>query len=95
MAIIADPNDRKKPEFVTPAFSPNEIGVTGVEPATSWSRTKRSTKLSYTPAPMLRQLAAMKPREAGRDSLTEIYPAYKRAGTSACIILVRVASSAR
>jgi hypothetical protein len=25
------------------------IGVTGFEPATSWSRTKRSTKLSYTP----------------------------------------------
>jgi hypothetical protein len=26
-----------------------QIGVTGFEPATSWSRTKRSTKLSYTP----------------------------------------------
>src|SRR5947208_16346589 len=25
------------------------VGVTGFEPATSWSRTKRSTKLSYTP----------------------------------------------
>ena len=26
------------------------VGVTGFEPATSWSRTKRSTKLSYTPS---------------------------------------------
>jgi hypothetical protein len=25
------------------------IGVTGFEPATSWSQTTRSTKLSYTP----------------------------------------------
>ena len=25
------------------------VGVTGFEPATSWSRTKRSTKLSHTP----------------------------------------------
>jgi hypothetical protein len=25
------------------------VGVTGFEPATSWSQTKRSTKLSYTP----------------------------------------------
>ncbi len=28
-----------------------EVGVTGFEPATSSSRTKRSTKLSYTPSP--------------------------------------------
>ena len=27
-----------------------DIGVTGFEPATSWSQTTRSTKLSYTPA---------------------------------------------
>ena len=27
-----------------------DIGVTGFEPATSWSQTRRSTKLSYTPA---------------------------------------------
>jgi hypothetical protein len=26
-----------------------KIGVTGFEPATSWSQTRRSTKLSYTP----------------------------------------------
>ena len=25
------------------------VGVTGLEPTASWSRTKRSTKLSYTP----------------------------------------------
>ena len=25
------------------------VGVAGFEPATSWSRTKRSTKLSHTP----------------------------------------------
>jgi hypothetical protein len=25
------------------------VGVTGFEPATSWSRTKRATKLRYTP----------------------------------------------
>ena len=28
----------------------NLLGVTGFEPATSWSQTTRSTKLSYTPA---------------------------------------------
>src|SRR3954453_19624741 len=28
----------------------NKIGVTGFEPATSWSQTRRSTKLSYTPS---------------------------------------------
>jgi hypothetical protein len=27
----------------------SRIGVTGFEPATSWSQTRRSTKLSYTP----------------------------------------------
>ena len=27
----------------------NLVGVTGLEPMASWSRTKRSTKLSYTP----------------------------------------------
>ena len=27
------------------------VGVTGFEPATSWSQTTRSTKLSYTPEP--------------------------------------------
>lgn len=26
-----------------------KVGLTGFEPATSWSRTKRSTKLSYSP----------------------------------------------
>ena len=30
-------------------FSKTLVGVTGFEPTTSWSRTKRSTKLSYTP----------------------------------------------
>ena len=28
-----------------------KIGATGFEPATSWSQTKRSTKLSYAPEP--------------------------------------------
>ena len=27
------------------------VGVKGLEPSASWSRTKRSTKLSYTPIP--------------------------------------------
>jgi hypothetical protein len=27
----------------------HSVGVTGFEPAAFWSRTKRSTKLSYTP----------------------------------------------
>jgi hypothetical protein len=26
-----------------------EVGVAGFEPTTSWSQTRRSTKLSYTP----------------------------------------------
>ncbi len=28
------------------------VGVTGFEPATFWSRTKRATKLRYTPKKM-------------------------------------------
>ena len=35
--------------FGKTAFADYLIGVTGFEPATSWSQTKRSTKLSYTP----------------------------------------------
>ena len=31
----------------------DQVGVTGFEPATSWSQTKRSTKLSYTPVKRL------------------------------------------
>ena len=31
------------------ALEGSKIGVTGFEPATSWSQTRRSTKLSYTP----------------------------------------------
>ncbi len=31
------------------ACSEEVVGVTGFEPATSWSQTRRSTKLSYTP----------------------------------------------
>jgi hypothetical protein len=35
------------------------LGVTGFEPATSWSQTRRSTKLSYTPSMnLLRALLA-------------------------------------
>jgi hypothetical protein len=30
-------------------FYKKEIGATGFEPATSWSQTTRSTKLSYAP----------------------------------------------
>ena len=36
--------------FSSKGFPSYQIGVTGFEPATSWSRTKRSTKLSYTPS---------------------------------------------
>ena len=44
---------------------PNGVGVTGFEPAASWSRTKRSTKLSYTPQPAA-------PREGRGDESTHI-----------------------
>ena len=32
------------------------VGVTGFEPAASWSRTKRSTKLSHTPVFFFRKV---------------------------------------
>ena len=34
---------------VTPCPKSEKVGATGFEPATSWSQTKRSTKLSYAP----------------------------------------------
>ena len=46
---------------------PNGVGVTGFEPAASWSRTKRSTKLSYTPQPAA-------PREGRGKSLLTSRP---------------------
>ena len=35
------------------------VGVTGFEPATSWSQTRRSTKLSYTPTMPEQSLARL------------------------------------
>ena len=36
--------------FTMPAFLPSKVvGVKGFEPSTSWSQTRRSTRLSYTP----------------------------------------------
>ena len=32
-------------------LSPSRVGMTGFEPATSWSQTRRSSKLSYIPQP--------------------------------------------
>src|SRR5437867_7794401 len=37
------------------------VGVTGFEPATSWSQTRRSTKLSYTPC-SARDLTRSRPK---------------------------------
>ncbi len=39
----------KKAEAYAPAFLASLVGVTGFEPATSSSRTKRATKLRHTP----------------------------------------------
>jgi hypothetical protein len=38
-----------------------QIGVTGFEPATSWSQTTRSTKLSYTPVRRLMNITRCNP----------------------------------
>ena len=50
-AYIANPRSgfisRKKKRTAAQSFS--FLGVTGFEPAASWSRTKRSTELSHTP----------------------------------------------
>jgi hypothetical protein len=56
------------------------VGVTGFEPATSWSRTKRSTKLSYTPAVVLVRVVR------GRGNYSVVpgeFKAASRAGKSA------------
>src|SRR5882762_8495370 len=44
-------HDRKEHGIVFTSAKDMQImvGVTGLEPATFWSRTKRSTRLSYTP----------------------------------------------
>ncbi len=41
---------RSEPLRVSNLEQGGDIGMTGFEPATSWSQTKRSTKLSYIPA---------------------------------------------
>jgi len=46
--VSACPVNEKAPESSID-ISRASIGLTGFEPATSWSRTKRSTKLSYSP----------------------------------------------
>lgn len=38
---------QKKPEVIGLYF--NVVGTAGFEPATSWSRTRRTTKLCYVP----------------------------------------------
>ena len=43
-------NGRGRVAVATDLVIAIQIGVTGFEPATSWSQTTRSTKLSYTPA---------------------------------------------
>lgn len=47
--IVADPEKERIAISLYPAAFNREIGVTGFEPATSCSQSKRSTKLSYTP----------------------------------------------
>ena len=39
----------ENPHFTRLLVTFGMVGVTGLEPMASWSRTKRSTKLSYTP----------------------------------------------
>ena len=39
---------KKRTETLYQSFSPFMVEVTGFEPATFWSRTKRATKLRYT-----------------------------------------------
>src|SRR5947207_8498545 len=48
VARVAQKNvvNAKTRNFINPI---GKVGVTGFEPATSWSQTTRSTKLSYTP----------------------------------------------
>ena len=41
-------NIKKRTETLYQSFSPFMVEVTGFEPATFWSRTKRATKLRYT-----------------------------------------------
>ena len=41
-------NKKERTETLYQSFSPFMVEVTGFEPATFWSRTKRATKLRYT-----------------------------------------------
>lgn len=42
------PKTQKNPAEIN-RFQPDLVGVAGLEPAASWSRTKRDTKLRHTP----------------------------------------------
>ena len=44
-----DQHKKRRKEEISSRQRRPAIGVTGFEPATSWSQTRRSTKLSYTP----------------------------------------------
>ena len=49
--MVQVPYTKKYPDS-TKAESGYLVGVAGLEPAASWSRTKRATKLRYTPVPV-------------------------------------------
>jgi hypothetical protein len=55
-----------------------QIGVTGFEPATSWSQTTRSTKLSYTPRRVMLIMSSRSahPEISSRGSLDVINARY-------------------
>ena len=58
------------------------VGVTGFEPAASWSRTKRSTKLSYTP----KGSSTRRSRPSHRHNVKEFPVATTTASTASTVM---------
>ena len=71
------------------------VGVTGFEPAASWSRTKRSTELSHTPKTYPIQLICSPPKGECRAPLTLVEITDLASPSLGCFICHRQRSLAR
>ncbi len=67
------PHQRKGPAILAESRGRKRVGETGFEPATPWSRTKCSTRLSHSPLLRLRRPSAAPPGRAPADVRSRRY----------------------